>query len=186
MLKHSKEFSRLKAEWKKSWKEDVADVLIFGSYVKGKAKPQDIDICLIFRNKIKLDIVHKAEALLGENYHVSSLSVDNFFTNVHSLAKTLLLEGKSIISGSRFACNLGLTAKLLYSYDLSSESSSKKVRFVYLLRGRNGSAGLVKDWGGEFIAPSAFFVPIEKDNEAQEVFDAWKIKYARKKLMLMN
>lgn len=186
MLKSLKEFSRLKAEWRKCWKEDIVDIFVFGSFVKGKARPQDIDMCLIFRRKIKLDIIRRAEALLGEKYHVSSLCIDNFFTNTHSLAKALLLEGKSIISGSRFAGNFGLAAKLFYSYDLSSEDSSKKVRFVYLLRGRNGSVGLVKSWKGEFIAPSAFFVPVEMDNAVQEVFDAWKIKYVRRKIMLMH
>lgn len=186
MLKSSKEFSRLKAEWRKCWKEDIVDIFIFGSFVKGKAKPRDIDICLVFRKKIKLDVIRRAESLIGENYHVSSLCVDNFFTNRHSLAKTLLLEGESLISGSRFAGNFGLTAKLLYSYDLSAEDSSKKVRFVYLLRGRNGSGGMVKNWNGDFIAPSAFFIPIERDSEVQEVFDAWKIRYTRKKLMLMD
>lgn len=186
MLKSLKEFSRLKTEWEKYWKEDLLDILLFGSATKGKDQPNDIDLCLIFRNKIDLQLVKSIETMLGENYHLSSLTADNFFTEIHSLARTILFEGQSIISGKSLAENFGLKASLLYSYDLSSESSSKKVRFVYLLRGRNGSIGLVKEWMGDFISNSAFIVPIKKDKVVQEVFDAWKIRYCRKKFLLMN
>lgn len=185
MLKNSKEFSKLKSEWRK-WKDELVDIFVFGSFVKGKSQPNDIDICLVFRNDVTLEIVKKIEAILGENYHICFLSADNFFTNPHSLARTLLLEGKSIISGKNFADSFGLRAEILYSYNLSAESPSKKVRFVYLLRGRGSSEGLVKKWKGEFISNNAFLVPVDKDNEVLKVFEMWKVKFSRKKIMLMS
>lgn len=186
MWKNSEEFSTLKYRWKKKWNKSIVDVLVFGSSVKGKSFPGDIDICLVFRKKIDISLVKEAENLLGEKYHTSSLTIDNFFTKPHSLAKTLLLEGKSIISGESLSKNFGLDSKALYSYELSNETASKKVRFVYLLRGRKEKEGLVKKWKGEFISNSAFIVPIENDEEVKSVMEHWKIKYARKKFLLID
>ena len=124
--------------------------------------------------------------MLGEQYHLSSLSVDNFFTNPHSLAKTIILEGKSILTNKTFLDSFNLKAQLLYSYDLSHEEANKKVRFVYLLRGRGKAAGLVQAWKGEFISNNAFIVPIGIDEEIRFVFDQWKIKHQRRKILLMG
>lgn len=186
MLKNSKRFSRLKNEWKKNWKKEIADIFLFGSTARGKISPEDMDICLIFRNAPDLAIVKETEKILGEKTHVSSLTVDNFFTNPHSLSKTMLLEGISIISNKTFAEVFSLTAKILYSYDISKAEPSTKVKFVYLLRGRSQTKGLVTEWGGEFVSNNTFILPIDKDSEIQQVFDKWKIKYKRTKLMIMG
>lgn len=186
MLKKSKELSRLKYEWKKDWKNQIVDIFIFGSSVKGKLSPNDVDICLVFRDKMDINVVKKIEGILGVRYHISSLLIDNFFNNPHSLAKTILNEGISLISGRGFAEIFSLRPQALYSYSLSNEHSGKKVRFVYLLRGRDGNEGLVKKWKGYFISNNAFIIPICNDADARELFDSWKIKYKRIKIMLMD
>lgn len=186
MLKNLREFSKLKSEWKTHWKKEIVDIVLFGSVNRGKLNPNDIDICLIFREKVDLAIVKKINDILGEKFHVSSLVVDNFFTNYHSLAKTLLFEGKSLITNKSLIESYSMNPKVLYSYDLSKEYASKKVQVVYLLRGRGSNEGLVKSWNGEFISNSAFIVPLEFDSEVQEVLDKWKVKYKRKRLLLMN
>lgn len=186
MRKNLKEFLRLKDKWKKEWKREIVDILLFSSLARGKSKPGDVDICLIFREKVNLKIVKTVEGILGERYHISSLTANDFFIRTHSLVKTLLLEGESLISGKKFAEGFGLEAKLLYSYDLSQEKASKKVKFVYLLRGRESPGGLVKKWRGEFISKSAFIVPVGKDSEVQEVMEEWKIRHKRRRIMLMS
>jgi len=186
VLTNLKEYSKLKNKWNKDWKKQIIDIILFGSFVKGKIAPNDIDICLIFREEINLSIVKQIEMLLGEKYHVSMLTADNFFGEVHSLSRTIFLEGISLISKKRIAESYGLEPKLLYTYDLYSEPASKKVRFVYLLRGRNNQEGLVIKWKGEFISNNAFLVPIDKDKEVQSVFEVWKVRYKRKKFLLMN
>ncbi len=185
-MKNSNEFSILKKKWNKQWKANVVDILLFGSAVKGKSNPHDIDLCIVFRNKVDLSIVKEAEDILRDKFHVSSLVVDNFFTNIHSLAKTVLFEGKSILTDKTLTESLGLDSSLFFSYNLSKENNSKKVRFVYLLRGRGKDIGLVKRWGGEFISNNAFILPVAQDNEAQEVFNNWKVNFKRRRLLLMS
>ena len=176
----------MKKKWTEEWKKEVVDIFLFGSAIKGKDNPNDIDICLIFRDKLNLDIIKKAGLILGEEFHLSSLTANNFFTEIHSLSKTIMFEGRSIITGKSFTGNFGLNGFLLYSYNLSQETPSKKVRFVYLLRGRGESAGMVKRWGGEFISPSAFMVPVGMDSEVQQIFNEWKVHFKRRKLLLMD
>lgn len=184
MWKDLKEFSKLKKELL-SKRKQIVDVILFGSLTRGKGKPGDIDLCLVFRDTINWVMVKELQRKLGERYHLSALKVDDFFTKTHSLARTLLLEGVSLISGKRKADTFGLTAKLLYSYDLTKEKASKKVRFVYLLRGR-GKEGLVKKWGGEFVSSNTFIIPMDKDSEMQEILTEWKIRYKRKKILFMD
>ena len=184
MLKNSKKYSKLKNEWK-NWKE-VVDILIFGSSVRGKSVPADIDVCIVFRNAVEINILKKVQNILGEKYHVSALTVDNFFTKPHTLAATMLLEGKSILSGRKFSDTFSARPWILYSYDISKEPAATKVRFVYLLRGRNKSQGIVESWKGQFIAHNVFIIPLEKDSDAQEVFNTWKIKHSRRRIMMIG
>lgn len=186
MLKNSNIFSKLKSKWKKEWRNKVIDIILFGSALKGKSNPNDIDICILFRQDVDLILIKEIQSIVGEHFHVSALSIDNFFTDIHSLAKTILFEGKSLITHKKISENFDLGSFVLYSYDLSKEKPTKKVRFVYIIRGRNGEEGIVKKSDGEFISNNSFMVPVEKDSEIQEIFSSWNIKYKRKKIMLMH
>jgi len=176
MLKKLKSFLKNKG---------IVDAFVFGSAAKGKSTPNDTDICLLFREKIDLDLVRE----IGEKFeglHISSLVVDNFFTKPHALARTLLFEGKSIISGKRLSETYGLSSFALYTYDISNMKSSDKVRFVYLLKGRNDDNGVVKRLGGNFVSNATFMLPPSKDSEMQEIMEKWKVKYERKQAMLIS
>lgn len=180
-----KELSKcLKEKLRKIDTTEVADILLFGSAAKGKEFPQDIDICIIFRKKAVREVITVLEKRLKEfNVHVSSLTVDNLFMKPHSLIKTLLVEGRSILSGKPLAQNFGFASYALYSYDLSKIKQSEKVKFVYLLKGRKGE-GIIKKHGGEWVADSCFIMPIQKDSEMLAIFKKWAIPYKRREMLI--
>lgn len=186
MLIKSKEFLRLRKKVNKLLSEEIVDVILFGSSVKEKILPTDIDIAVIFRNSIKRGILKKFQDSLGEKYHITLLVVDQFFTKPHSLAKTLIFEGISLISNKKISNNFDLQSFTLYTYELTKEKPSKKVRFVYLLKGRAGNKGMIEQFNGRYISPSSFIIPVEQDEEMLEIFKRWGIKFYRKKFMLMN
>ena len=186
MLKKSKEVSSLKKKVFKLVSKNILDVVIFGSFVKDKTNPKDIDLAIIFRDAINRETLKKFQESLGERYHISSLVADQFFTKPHSLAKTLLFEGISLISNKRISDNFDLQPCTLYTYDLKKEASSKKVRLVYLLKGRSKSKGIIEQFKGRYISPSSFMIPVEKDEEMLEIFRKWEIKFYRKRILLMN
>lgn len=72
---------------------------------------------------------------------------------------------------------------VIYTYDLKSQPKSHAVRFVYLLKGRDGQPGLVKGFKGCFLAPGCFILPIANDREMQEVFNLWKIPFKRRLIL---
>lgn len=164
--------------------EEVADIFLFGSAVKGKEFPQDIDICVIFRKKISNEAIKEIENRLKSlNVHVSSLNVDNFFRKPHSLIKTLLVEGISIFNGNSFIQNFGFSSYALYSYSLSKLKPSEKVKFVHLLKGRDGN-GIVKKLEGKWITDGCFIIPFQKDSEMLTILKKWMIPYQRKEILV--
>ncbi|MBW2977583.1 hypothetical protein KY331_01940 [Candidatus Woesearchaeota archaeon] len=68
---------------------------------------------------------------------------------------------------------------ILYTYSLSNQPKSIRVRFVYLLKGRGKDQGIVQQLKGKFLVPGCFTLPIKKDKEMQEIFQKWKIKFKR-------
>ena len=94
---------------------EIADILLFGSAAKGKEFPKDIDICIIFRKRVLRELIQDIESKTKNfNIHISSLTIDNFFRKPHSLVKTLLTEGISILSGKPFIQNFGFSSYVLY------------------------------------------------------------------------
>lgn len=179
-LKHYSKLAKLCKE-----RKDIADAVAFGSAVKGKIEPGDIDICLIFREKIDFDFVKKLGKIFS-NSHISALTVDNFFRNPHSLAATLLFEGTSILSKKPLASVYGLKAFSLYKYELKGMPNLIKVSLLHALKGRNSKKGLVADLGGEFVAPCSFIMPPEKDEEMLKFLAKWQAKYSRKRILIIS
>ncbi|MBI5871457.1 nucleotidyltransferase domain-containing protein [archaeon] len=189
MLCYSKKMSKnlnkyLKEKLKGTDLREIVDIFLFGSTVKGKEFPRDIDLCVIFRKNVLEDVTKSIENKLKEfNVHISFLGVDNFFRKPHSLIKTLLVEGKSILSGKPLIQNFGFSSAVLYSYDLSGLKPSEKVRFIYLMKGRKAE-GMVKKMNGEWITDSCFIIPIEKDSEMLVILKKWAISFKRKEVLI--
>jgi len=174
----------LKEELKKIDLTEILDIFLFGSAVKGKEFPKDIDLCIIFRKKVDdKTLISMEKRLKNLNVHLSSLVADNFFRKSHSLVKALLVEGISIFNGKSFINNFGFFSKILYSYDLSNLAASKKVRFVYLMKGRK-EKGMVEKIGGEWMTDSCFIIPIIKDSEILSILKKWQINYKRKEILI--
>lgn len=183
MQKELKNYWDLKKIFNK--RKDILDVIIFGSSVKGKLNPNDIDICIIFREKIDTDLLNNLNKKF-ENIHFSCLTSDDFFKKPHALIKTLLFEGVSLINKKRISERYNMKSYSLYSYKIKDLANSKKVRFLYLIKGRKNEIGLIKEFNGEFIGSNSFIVPVEKDVEMREILDSWSIKFQRKSIFLIK
>ncbi|PIN77634.1 hypothetical protein COV15_01760 [Candidatus Woesearchaeota archaeon CG10_big_fil_rev_8_21_14_0_10_34_12] len=176
--------SYLKAKLKGIDLAEIVDIFLFGSAVKGKEFPKDIDVCIVFRKKFSGKNLKDIENRLKEfEIHISSVTVDNFFRKPNSLIKTLLVEGISILSNKPFRQNFGFLSYILYSYNLSGLKSSEKVKFVYLMKGRKNK-GIIDKWFGEWIADSCFIIPVEKDSEMIAILKKWQVPFKRKEALI--
>ncbi|MCR4327795.1 MAG: nucleotidyltransferase domain-containing protein [Nanoarchaeota archaeon] len=146
----------------------VYDVILFGSFVKGKTEPQDIDVAVISDKKI----------FKFKNYHVSIISLEDFFKPI-GLVNTLIREGYSLKKNKPFSEVYGFKNKCLFRYELSDLSASKKVQVVNFLRGRKGEKGLVLEKEGEWVSNQVFLCPVIYDSIFDKFFMNAKIKFRK-------
>jgi predicted nucleotidyltransferase len=163
--------------------KEIIDIIIFGSAVKGKVIPRDIDIAVICHTKPSKQLQKKLAKLKG--FHVSILTVKDFFTRPAPFITALFAEGYSIKNKKPLAEHFGFLNRVMYCYDLSSLAPSQKVRIVNILRGKKREAGLIEKNKGEFIAKQVFVVPPEADKLFEAFFGNFKIKY-KKWFLLMH
>jgi len=168
----------------KSWikSNKVLDVVIFGSYVRGKISPNDIDLCIIIKVGDEAKSMELSDSLAelvekcGLDAHISLITSDSFIKG-ESLVKTLLSEGYSITNDSSISSVMGFEGKSLFTYSLKKFSSSERVKFHYALRGRHGSKGVLKEINGRFLGSGAILIPSEKEDILKDVFERWKADY---------
>ncbi len=167
-------------------KEKVLDVVTFGSSVRGKHKPGDLDVCIVINDKDaqkSLDLVESLGNMLGEKAHVSVITASEFL-NGNTLAKTLLSEGVSSRTGKHFAQIFGFVSTSLFVYSLKNFSASKRVRFHYLLQGRRGTSGILKQVRGSFLGKGVIAVPTEYEDALKPIFDTWGLDYKIKRALV--
>ena len=153
---NSKTLSLIKNKLKSYLKDKrILDMILFGSIVKGKSLPNDIDIAFITNENIQPAI---------ENFHISILKPSNFFVNPPTLINTLLREGYSLKFNKPFSQRYSFSNKVLFVYSLKGLSASKKVKIVNILRGKNKEKGMVEENNGEWVANQVFLCPIGAEN----------------------
>tara|TARA_Y100000310_G_scaffold333443_1_gene411024 strand:+ start:1104 stop:1346 length:243 start_codon:yes stop_codon:yes gene_type:complete len=74
----------------------------------------------------------------------------------------------------------------IYTYSITTLSPSQKVRFVYALRGRPKSTGLIHKLKGEFLTDSCFLLKKQHDPEMIIFLKYWKIPYKKRNIVLIN
>src|SRR3989344_2972416 len=133
MLMKSENLLKIKNKLKKYLADkEIVDIIVFGSAIKGKVEPRDIDIAVIGNKKIEIQ----------GDFHVSYLKTEDFFVNQPSIVTTLLREGYSLKNKKPLSESLRFQSRALYRYELSSLSNSQKVKIVNVLRGLRGSKGM--------------------------------------------
>ncbi|MDP1729334.1 MAG: nucleotidyltransferase domain-containing protein [archaeon] len=155
--------------------KEVLDVILFGSAVKGKAAPNDIDVALITNSIINKNI---------EGFHISILKPEEFIVNPPSLVTALLKEGYSLKHNRPFAENYRFSNKVLFNYELAGLDASSKVRAVNMLRGIGKSKGLVEENKGEWLVNQVFIAPIESDSILERFFINQKIKFKKSYVLI--
>jgi predicted nucleotidyltransferase len=145
---------------KLNYKNNVIDIVQFGSSVLEESNPKDMDIAVIFKEvsiKIQLEerqeIKRQIEKLTEFPVHIESFDINSLFLESNFARQGILFYGKSIITGENFAERFGIIPNLQISYVLKDLKKKEKVRFNYLLNGRGGNYGLLRKYGGKIIYP---------------------------------
>jgi predicted nucleotidyltransferase len=147
--------------------EGVVDVIVFGSSVRGKLFPNDVDVFVLVDDGLDFENKSRISAELekkGFNSVVMSYS--------ESFRKgfwwSLIHEGRSLKNGDlRGFLGLKSIDLFLFRHRLSG---SEKITFY---RALNSLEGILKNGGG------VLFCSVENSGEVEEFFENWGVEFLR-------
>lgn len=109
--------------------ERIIDFIIFGSSVKGKIRPNDLDIAILVREKIdqkNLLTLRKELQVYYNKIHLEQVSIEEYNSK---LFLVLLREGYSVKHKKYLHELYGVEPNSLFTYSLKKLTPSQKVMF---------------------------------------------------------
>jgi predicted nucleotidyltransferase len=174
----SKKLPELK-EYQKKLKilldENLLDIIIFGSFVKG-GFPKDIDVALVSnRNMDFTELKKKVRNIIRKEADIQLIGIESIYSPIWL---TLIKEGFSVKKGKLLSELYNLKPVVLYKHSLKKLTNVQKVQF---------ERGIKKVIGneGQFITRSVIMVPLSMKNELIEFFKTWKIYYETEEYELL-
>jgi len=161
-----------------SYKDRIADIVLFGSSVKNKLNPNDIDIAVILKNTKEtefLDLMKEFSSFFDKKVHLNLILIETILNN--TLFKTLLNEGVSLLDNKPLHEKLGYESGAVFSINLTRLEKSRKVLFYYALHGKNDQEGILKKNKGRLIGRSVVFIPIRFIDDFKAFLEGWKIDF---------
>lgn len=153
----------------------IFDIVLFGSSIKGKAKPGDIDIVLILNKKAGAEKLNSIISVFKEA-HTEYVFLSELYKE--PLWATIIQEGYSLLTSEQLCKKLGFDSYFLFVYDLKNLGRVSKSRFSHALFGRSGSKGILKDAKGKRLGKGCIAVPTEVSEKLRSFFETWKVNYS--------
>jgi len=180
-----KELSKNKELMSKIKNSNILDVIVFGSSVKGKEKPNDLDILIIYKDKIENELSYEIKnSIKGFNVQIISKTYRDLFKEEFITREAFLGEGYSLISNKKASNAFGYESFVLFKYDLKGFSNSGRMLFYYSLYGRNKNEGILKKLNSIKFSDTVFLVPIENQEKFKEFLDYWKLQYIEFQILI--
>ncbi len=144
----------------------IIDFIVFGSIVKGKAEPTDVDIALLHEIQVnRMEIKKQIEISISKKVDLQVISIHEYDK---SLWITLIREGFSVKHNAFLYELYHIKPLQLYKYSLKSLTISKKVMFERALKNFTEI---------ERISNRVVLVPIQKSEEFRELLRQWNIDF---------
>lgn len=161
-------------------KNKIIDIILFGSSVKGKEKPRDIDVLVLFKDKKDLDLSYKLRKdLEKKNFkiEITSKTYKELFNPAFKARESILSEGFSLIQRKFLSEGCGYMNFILFKYELKNLNKSNRMRFYYSLYGRGKEKGMLKELNLTKFSETILLCPVQSENEIKDYLEKWDIKY---------
>jgi len=178
LLRNTKFLSKIQSILKEN-EEEILDIVIFGSFVKGKEKPKDLDLLVVYKAKINSEFSYKIKKqleTLGFAIDLVSKSYSDLFKTDFLARESYLSEGYSLVQKKFIAEGLGYKPMVIFRYDIKNFNKSQRMRFYYSLYGRN-SEGMIKRLKLHKFSERIIISLIEESENVKEYLNSWGIKY---------
>jgi len=176
IIKLSKESIKLNKKYPKL----IDDIILFGSVIRGKTDPNDIDMIIIFRKKLNKDIEYEFKKNVSSfipNLAIISKTKNTVQDSSFSARESLLFEGYSLLKKRFIANQLGFSSYGFFKYNTKSLNNTNKTKFYYSLNGRRGSNGIVVEKNWLKISDNILGVHLNEIENAKSFFEQWGIDY---------
>jgi len=184
MLKELLKNTRFKSEIKRFYqknRETVIDIVLFGSAVKGKTKPNDLDILLIFKSKVILDLsytLRKSLEKLGFKAEITSRTYQGLFTPDFKAREAFLIEGYSLVQNKFISRGLGFNNFILFEYNLKSLNKSQRMMFYYALHGRKKTdSGILQKLDSKKFSENLILTPVAREELMKDFLNSWELDF---------
>jgi len=151
----------------------IKDLIVFGSYLKAKEEPRDIDVVVLAEDK-EIGIIGKVIRDMEEicPIHVEVLKPEDIYKA--GLGMALITEGFSVKENKFLNEMLGIKVNRIYSYNLKSMEHNQKLQFN---RALNNTMKKIK---AEKIGAGAVLVPLKQTGYFEDFLSVWDLKYRTK------
>lgn len=185
LLKNTKLMSKVYNIIKEN-KEEILDIVLFGSSVRGKEKPRDLDLLVIYKTKINPELNYKLKKefeILKVEIDIVSKSYTDLFKSTFLARESYLSEGFSLVQKKFIAGGLGYMPMILFRYDIKNFNKSQRMRFYYSLYGRN-TEGMLKKLRLYKFSERIIISPVEESERVKEYLNNWNIKYIEMPILI--
>lgn len=159
--------------------EQLIDIILFGSAVRGKERPRDIDILLLVRGAARIGPAYelrKALAAAGIKAEVVTKNWRDLLSPRFLPREGILAEGWSWALKRQLAAGWGYAPFALFKYSLKGFSASKRIRFHYALEGRGPRPGIIRSLGAIKFTTAVVLVPITQAEPFRRFLADWGIE----------
>ena len=146
--------------------KEVYDFIIFGSAVKDKLEPRDIDIAIVTEAK-KTGLVGEIGLELDKFGKIDLEILNPKEMYAHKLYYKILLEGFSIKFNKFLNKIMDMKPMSLYSYDLKGMEQTEKAQF------NKGLRNVLKETNGKHIGRGALLIPENKTGNLEDFLRRW-------------
>lgn len=171
-------FENLRKKLDSNWikKNNIGDILVYGSYVRGKADAKDIDIAILLHDKLSANKKLLLCQQLRKSFGMSSLDVKavdiNDFLDPGFLAREgILAEGRSLLKKDYLAQRFGFEAVAIVEYSLKHHFYSEQKMLYYALQGRTRGTGILAKLNGRLISNGVLEVPTKNYEEIKDLLN---------------
>lgn len=179
LLKNTKFLSEISGFFKEN-KEEIIDIILFGSILKGKEKPEDIDILILFKEKKNIDLAYSLRKKLEKLSLKAEITIKTYkelFDPSFLAREAMLSEGYSLITQKSLSKGLGYTNLFLFKYSLKEFNKSTRMRFYYSLYGRGSGKGMLKELNAVKFSETVLLCPPNNEENMKEYLNSWNIRY---------
>jgi len=164
--------------------EEVFDIAIYGSSVKGKLDFNDLDLAILLNKKssvskkLKLSQELKSKLKNKVKYELDVKAMDLYdFMDKNFVARQGIIgSGYLLLNKKNISSLFGFESYSIFKYNLKGLTNSKKTLFRYAIGGRNGK-GLLELKKGEQLGRGSIKVPLIYEEEFKEFFEKFNINF---------